>query len=229
MNKLMDTINIANPNIITLYHGTKLDNFTPDHNFKNPKNDYGSGLYMTRDLDKAKQWAMSKYNNTDKGYAYGYEIDLSDLNILDLSKVDSLVWLAILVNNRRLGDKHDYNVLLENRQKLLIEKYGLDLSEYDIIYGYRADDSYYKYATEFITGAIYKEVLDQALMLGKLGKQYCLKTEKAFNRLKRICRHEATDRDRLEFSRIDSLSSVQYQRVKKSVTSGRTIISFIGE
>ena len=97
MDRLMNTINIANPNSITLYHGTDKDNFMLDPYYENPKNDYGSGLYTTRDLNKAKQWAMSKYNSSSHGYVYEYVLDMSDLNVLDLCKEDSLSWISILI------------------------------------------------------------------------------------------------------------------------------------
>lgn len=229
MDRLMNTINVANPNSITLYHGTDKDNFIPDPYYDNPKNDYGSGLYTTRDLNKAKQWAMSKYNSSNHGYAYEYVLDTSDLNVLDLCKEDSLSWISILIKNRGIGDKTEDNPLLFNRIKMLQSKYDIDTSKYDIIIGYRADDSFYKYASDFVSGSIYKEVLDQALMLGKLGKQYCLKTKKAFDNLKYVGKYNATQKDRDEFNRIDREAALQYLDIKRLITCGRTISKFIDE
>jgi hypothetical protein len=58
----------------------------------------------------------------------------------------------------------------------------------DVIIGYRADDSYFSYARDFISGVISYEQLGKAMQLGSLGEQYCLKTEKAFQHLKFIAK-----------------------------------------
>lgn len=57
-----------------------------------------------------------------------------------------------------------------------------------VIIGYRADDSYFSYARDFISGVISYEQLGKAMQLGSLGEQYCLKTEKAFQHLKFIAK-----------------------------------------
>ena len=44
-------------------------------------NDYGQGFYCTESLDLAKEWACSR--DVD-GFANRYELDMTDLNILDL-------------------------------------------------------------------------------------------------------------------------------------------------
>lgn len=229
MNDLLKAASMADSNLITLYHGTDKANFVPDPFYNNPKNDYGSGLYTTRDLNKAKQWAMSKYNASNYGYVYEYVLNMDGLNVLDLCKEDSLSWLSILVKNRGVGGKAEDNPLINNRMIALQARYGINTSGYDIIIGYRADDSFYKYASDFLGGSIYKEVLDQALMLGKLGKQYCLKTKKAFDCLQYVRKHDATQKDRDEFNRIDREATLQYLNIRRSITSGRTISKFIDE
>ena len=49
--------------------------------------------------------------------------------------------------------------------------------------GYRADDSYFSFASDFINGAISYRQLSSAMRLGKLGKQFVVKSRKAFERL----------------------------------------------
>lgn len=51
---------------------------------------------------------------------------------------------------------------------------------YDIIVGYRADDSYFSFAQDFVLGVISLEKLSEAMRLGKLGEQIVLKSPKAF-------------------------------------------------
>lgn len=59
----------------------------------------------------------------------------------------------------------------------------LDYKKYDIIKGYRADDSYFSFAQDFINGTISYRQLNNAMHLGKLGIQYVLKSKEAFNRI----------------------------------------------
>ena len=59
----------------------------------------------------------------------------------------------------------------------------VDISEYDQIIGYRADDSYFSFARAFISNEISLSQLNYAMQLGKLGEQYVIKSEKAFNQI----------------------------------------------
>ena len=47
-----------------------------------------------------------------------------------------------------------------------------DYKSYDIIKGYRADDSYFSYARDFISNTLSLEDLKQAMMLGKLQEDF---------------------------------------------------------
>ena len=54
----------------------------------------------------------------------------------------------------------------------------------DIIVGYRADDSYFSFAQDFINGTISYRQLSNAMHLGKLGQQFVLKSKTAFERIR---------------------------------------------
>ena len=58
-----------------------------------------------------------------------------------------------------------------------------DISDYDLIKGYRADDSYFSFAQAFLSNQISYLQLQKAMKLGKLGEQIVLKSQKAFNQL----------------------------------------------
>ena len=60
------------------------------------------------------------------------------------------------------------------------------MSKYDVIRGYRADDSYFSFAKDFISNAISVQHLAHSMKLGKLGIQYMLRTDKAFSHLQYI-------------------------------------------
>jgi hypothetical protein len=49
--------------------------------------------------------------------------------------------------------------------------------------GYRADDSYFSFAQDFIDGAISYRQLNNAMHLDRLGQQFVLKSRQAFERL----------------------------------------------
>ena len=66
----------------------------------------------------------------------------------------------------------------------IIEQYSVDLTEYDVVVGYRADDSYFSYAQSFVANALPLRSLSRALKLGKLGAQTVLVSERAFAQIK---------------------------------------------
>ena len=66
----------------------------------------------------------------------------------------------------------------------LIDNFSINVNAYDIITGYRADDSYFDYAESFLNNAISVEQLARAMRLGKLGEQIVIKSQFAFSQLK---------------------------------------------
>ena len=54
----------------------------------------------------------------------------------------------------------------------------------DVIIGYRADDSYFPFAQDFINGTISYRQLNNAMHLGKLDQQVVLKSKLAFERIR---------------------------------------------
>ena len=68
-------------------------------------------------------------------------------------------------------------------KQYLIENFGINVNAYDLITGYRADDSYFEYAEAFLNNAITVEQLARAMKLGKLGEQIVLKSPFAFSKI----------------------------------------------
>ena len=77
-----------------------------------------------------------------------------------------------------------------------MENFSVDYKKYDVIVGYRADDSYFAYAGDFISGTLSLKELSEAMRLGKLGEQVVLKSKKSFDALTFI---EATEVSREEY------------------------------
>lgn len=148
---------LLNDEIITIYHGNKVENVVPTYGLGSMNNDYGRGFYTTPSIELAKEWAWGTYTAGNKGYVHTFELNIKGLNILNLTELDSIHWIAELVYNRKLNIQ-DKEVVLDN-MKILLNKYKLDTSKHDIIIGYRANDSYFAYAEAFVSGTIYKDTL----------------------------------------------------------------------
>lgn len=164
-----------------IYHGSKDIIEKPEFGKGNQKNDYGLGFYCTENVELAKEWACS--NNETNGYANQYEIDLSNYKVLDLreEKYSILNWMALLLKFRTF----DVNTPISAQAKeYILENFYVDVEEYDVIIGYRADDSYFSFAKDFINNTISVEQLAEAMRLGELGIQIVLKSKKAFDAVK---------------------------------------------
>ena len=166
-----------------IYHGSKDIIEKPEFGKGSQKNDYGLGFYCTENVELAKEWACS--NNETNGYANQYEIDLSSYKVLDLreEKYSILNWMALLLKFRTF----DVNTPISAQAKeYILENFYVDVEEYDVIIGYRADDSYFSFAKDFINNTISVEQLAEAMRLGELGIQIVLKSKKAFDTVKYI-------------------------------------------
>ena len=164
---------------IHIYHGSINIVEKPVFGEGKPFNDYGRGFYCTEHVELAKEWACSSDSD---GYANHYQLDLDGLRVLYLNGVEYniLNWLAILLENRKFNVAEG---LPQRARTYLLENFKVDYKSYDIIIGYRADDSYFSYAGDFINGTLSLRDLSEAMRLGKLGEQVVLKSKKAFQSL----------------------------------------------
>lgn len=176
---------------ITIYHGSP-HIVAPVFGGGKANNDYGRGFYCTENLELAKEWACSQDSD---GYANQYVLNLEGLNVLNLNgpQYNILNWLAILLENRKfsIADGLPYEA-----RKYILEAFLPGYKSYDVIKGYRADDSYFSYARDFISNTLSLKDLKQAMMLGKLGEQVVLKSERAFGA---ITKGEVFPADRNEY------------------------------
>ena len=167
---------------IILLHGSNRVVERPELLQGNIHNDYGRGFYCTRLKEMAKEWACK---NQKDGFVNRYELDLEGLRILELSDGSHTVlnWIAILLKNRTFRLRSQIAI---DAREYLIEHFAIDTSLYDVIVGYRADDSYFQYAESFVENTLPLRSLNKALTLGKLGLQTVLVSEKAFEQLEFI-------------------------------------------
>lgn len=71
-----------------------------------------------------------------------------------------------------------YEYLLENFN------HHINVDDYDIIVGYRADDSYFSFVVDFLNSTLSVQNLKQVMHAGNLGIQIVIKSKKAFDKLK---------------------------------------------
>lgn len=166
---------------IVVFHGSE-EVVSPVFGKGKTYNDYGLGFYCTENLELAKEWACS--HGTD-GFANQYSLEMNGLSVLNLNseKYNILNWLAILLENRKFAISQG---LPFRAKEYIIENFLPKYKSYDIIRGYRADDSYFAYATAFVNGTLSVEELKKAMMLGELGEQIVLKSELAFSNIKLV-------------------------------------------
>ena len=165
-----------------LYHGSEVIVKKPIYGFGRSDNDYGSGFYCTQEWDMAAEWAAHSERG---GFVNQYQIDTSNLTTLDLLSEDYhiLHWLSILISNRivRLSSPVEKRAM-----SYITERYHLDTTDYDIIKGYRADDSYFSFVRAFLSNTITIEQLSVAMRLGDLGTQYMIQSSRSFDKIRFI-------------------------------------------
>lgn len=165
--------------LITIYHGSKQIVEVPTFGLGRKNNDFGLGFYCTESNDLAKEWAVSSLRD---GFSNRYTLDTEYLNTLNLNSPNYSIlnWIAVLVEHRLFSIK---TPIARRAKQYLVEHFGINVNVFDLIVGYRADDSYFDFAEAFLNNAITVEQLSRAMRLGKLGEQIVLKSQFAFSKI----------------------------------------------
>ena len=165
--------------LITIYHGSEQIVEVPTFGLGKKNNDFGLGFYCTESDALAKEWAVSSLRN---GFSNRYSLDTEFLNVLNLNSPDYTIlnWIAVLVEHRLFSIK---NPVARRAKHYLIDHFAVNVNAFDLITGYRADDSYFDYAESFLNNGISVEQLARAMRLGKLGEQIVIKSKFAFSKL----------------------------------------------
>lgn len=169
----------GNMSKLILYHGSPDIIEKPIYGKGKIYNDYGRGFYCTENLELAKEWACTE--GVD-GYANQYEIETDGLKLLNLSsgEYSILHWLSVLMTYRKIRLSAP---VMRRGADWLKAHFFVPTEEYDVVIGYRADDSYFSFARAFVSNEISFLQLNYALKLGKLGEQFVLKSPKAFDKI----------------------------------------------
>ena len=209
---------------IIIYHGSHIILKEPIYGVGNPYNDYGLGFYCTYSLDLAKEWACDAFSG---GYANKYKLNTNGLKILNLnSKEYSIInWISVLLKNRKVTLSTDIEIEAMN---YILDNFNVNTDDYDIIIGYRADDSYFSYARDFLSNTITVKRLLEAMRLGNLGNQIVIKSKLAFSRLEFIGYEEAPQEIHYPLrKKRDELARVSYRNSKKSIETSKDSLYII--
>ena len=166
--------------VVKLYHGSEKVVEVPTFGSGKKNNDFGLGFYCTESEELAKEWAVSSLKN---GFSNQYTLDTEYLKVLNLNSPDYTIlnWIAVLIEHRLFPIK---TPIAQRAKRYLIDNFSINVNAYDIITGYRADDSYFDYAESFINNGISVQQLARAMRLGKLGEQLVIKSKYAFSLIK---------------------------------------------
>lgn len=161
---------------LIIYHGSQQIIEVPKYGVGKTYNDYGQGFYCTESNDLAKEWACPVKND---GYSNKYVMHLNGLNTMYLTrgKFNILNWLAILLAHRKFDIT---SPLGKQAREFILERFMPETKDVDIMIGYRADDSYFSFAEDFVNNMISLRDLNLAMQLGTLGEQVVLLSERSF-------------------------------------------------
>ena len=207
---------------ITIYHGSDHIIEKPDIHKGKKYNDYGQGFYCTEDLELAKEWACKTGKD---GFVNEYELDTSNLKILNLNSngYTILNWIALLLKHRTFTLD---NEIQRQARDYIINNFSIDTTKFDVIVGYRADDSYFSFAESFVSNTLPLSTLNKALRLGNLGEQVALVSEKAFESL--TFRNAETVEKKIyypKFSKRDLKAREDYKKYRNSLVHGQISIA----
>lgn len=202
-----------NQNLI-IYHGSQQIVEVPQYGIGKEYNDYGRGFYCTESIELAKEWACPVKND---GYSNKYRLSLDGLNTMRLTegKFNILSWLAILLAHR----KFDITSPVGNQaREFILDRFLPDTEGVDVMIGYRADDSYFSFAEDFVNNTISLRDLNLAMQLGTLGEQIVLLSKRSFGQIEFV-EHEVADYREYYYKRVqrDQNARAAYKNHKKNL------------
>ena len=199
---------------LIIYHGSQQIVEVPKFGIGKKYNDYGQGFYCTENIELAKEWACPVKND---GYANKYRLLLEGMNVMHLTKgaYNILNWLAILLAHR----KFDINSPVgNNAREFILNRFMPDTTDVDVMIGYRADDSYFSVAEDFVNDTISLRDLNLAMQLGTLGEQVVLLSKRSFQQIEFI-EYEVADYRKYYCRRAerDQNARADYKNKKKNL------------
>ena len=199
---------------LIIYHGSQQIVEVPKFGIGKKYNDYGQGFYCTENMELAKEWACPVKND---GYSNKYIFHFEGMNVMHLTKgeFNILNWLAILLAHR----KFDITSPVGNHARdYILSRFMPDTTDVDVMIGYRADDSYFSFAEDFVNNTISLRDLTLAMQLGTLGEQVVLLSKRSFKQIEFVG-YEAADYRKYYYRRAqrDKHARASYYSRKKNL------------
>ena len=199
---------------LIIYHGSQQIVEVPKFGIGKTYNDYGQGFYCTESIELAKEWACPIKND---GYSNKYRLSLEGLNTMHLTggEFNILNWLAILLAHR----KFDITSPMGNQARnFILDRFLPNIDGVDVMIGYRADDSYFSFAEDFVNNTISLRDLNIAMQLGTLGEQIVLLSQRSFGQIE-FLEHEKADYREYYYKRVvrDQNARAVYKNHKKNL------------
>ena len=162
-----------------IYHGSPRIIKSPKFSVGKPNNDFGFGFYCTEDPALAREWAVTR---DEGGFVNRYTIETSGLRVINLNDPEycELHWLAVLLDNREFDASSS---AAYQAKEYIRTTFSVDAQSCDCMIGYRADDCNFTFAQDFLNGTISFRQLRDALRTSGLGRQFALKSNRAFDRV----------------------------------------------
>lgn len=201
-------------NELIIYHGSQQIVKVPRFGIGKKYNDYGQGFYCTENIELAKEWACPIKND---GYTNKYILHFDGMNVMHLTseKFNILNWLAILLANRKFDITSPIG---NNARDFILSRFMPDTTDVDVMIGYRADDSYFSFAEDFVNNTISLRDLNLAMQLGTLGEQVVLISERSFKQIEFV-EYEVADYREYYYKRAerDQNARASYASRKKNL------------
>ena len=196
---------------LTVHHGSDRIVRQPELESGKPWCDFGRGFYCTEDPELAGEWAcrsgksgfINRYEWEDEGFrildlrmnAQDY-LDIEDDEELEAARAgidpdeNLLKWLALVVTNRSIPS---FSTEFCERVEWLRDAYLPDISGYDVIIGYRADDVWFSLIRGFLGDEVSIDTLKKSLDEKHGPVQYVFKSREALGRLEFVGTQIADD------------------------------------
>ena len=201
-------------NDLIIYHGSQQIVEIPEFGIGKNYNDYGQGFYCTESIELAKEWACPIKND---GYSNKYIMHFDGMNVMHLTKgkFNILNWLAILLAHRKFDITSPVG---NNARDFILERFMPDTTGVDVMIGYRADDSYFSFAEDFVNNTISLRDLNLAMQLVTLGEQVVLLSERSFKQIEFV-EYEVADYREYYYKRAerDRNARAAYANKKKNL------------
>lgn len=162
-----------------LWHGAPTIIERPEYGFGKSYNDFGLGFYCTEHKDSAREWACNKKNS---GFINQYHLDTKTLSVLNLcsEEFSILHWVALLSNNREFSPvSMDGSTAVAYLQQHFLP----NIATFDVIIGFRADDSCFSIVRAFLDSKISLKQLKELVAKENPALQVVLTSREAFKHL----------------------------------------------